>query len=495
MASDTKTRTQSPQAGMADPSTTGKEVSRPNGPPPGQRQQISMKQERENARQSMIEAVEAAKGEISKFLAPFGIEFDFFLAGLKIALMRIMRDDASFFTEVRADSFMEELFKVAKDGLVADGKEAAIVQYKGKATYMPMRDGFVKVLWRTGMIRDLNDNVVTRSEWDSNAFDYEEGDQGYIRHRKDLDRKPTDEVVAAYCAINLVNGGKIIEIVPKADLEKIAATSKTDKVRKEWAMEMHRKAAIRRAMKRMPRQAAIAQLLEHDDANYDLNRPSATRPQPVPRAALFSDKAHTKKAGDEAGKKPDADDQAPAATDDQIDEGAAGGGEIPKANPAVMDAVSAIMASTTLGELATAMHDASQNCPSDEITEAEREWLADTIEKQKAKLTPPPEGEEQGEASNGEADQPELEIGGGDDVPALVAILSTQAGEKVYEDPAIWMSDILSKMQTLSGPPLAAFWKVNRSFVERARYRGHTHQAHRIFAIAIERKIEEKPDA
>lgn len=262
--------------------------------------EASPKQRLENARVNMLADVEKHKMDIEQFLKPFGIEYGFFVGGLRVFLMRQAQTQPDFFTSITPASFMEALFRCSKDGLIPDGKEAAIGHFKGVATYLPMRDGFVKVLWRTGMIKDINDNVVTRPEYETGHFDYEEGSNGYIRHKPSLDRKDTDEAVAAYCVVNLNNGGSLREVVVKADLDKIAGMSRSP-ARKAWAHQMHRKAAIRRIMGKMPREAGIAQLLAHDEANYDLD--ALPKPAPANPAELFSDTASVKR--DEAEEKSD----------------------------------------------------------------------------------------------------------------------------------------------------------------------------------------------
>ena len=230
--------------------------------PPSQREVIAA------ARENMLADVESNKGDVTQFLKGFGIDYEFFVSGLKVFLMRQAQTQPDFFTGVKPASFMEALFRCAKDGLIPDGKEAAIAVYKGTATYMPMRDGLVKILWRTGKILDINDQTVTRHEMDADRFDYEEGSSGFIKHRPLLDRKDTDEIVAAYCVINLVNGGSVREVVMRDDLKKIAAMSRSPAMR-AWPHQMSRKAAIRRVMGKMPREAAISQVLAHDDDNYD----------------------------------------------------------------------------------------------------------------------------------------------------------------------------------------------------------------------------------
>jgi len=241
-----------------------------------QRRDLEVAQRRE----AMIASVTENKSDIEQFLTPFGISYNFFVAGLRVFLMRQSQTQPDFFTEVKPASFLEALFRCSKDGLIPDGKEAAISQFKGIATYMPMRDGLVKVLWRTGMIKDINDQVVTREEYDLGRFEYVEGDEGYIKHRPSMDRKDGDEIVAAYCVVRLKDGGVIREVVPKADLKKIAAMSRSP-ARTAWAAQMDRKAAIRRVMGKMPRAPEIAQVLAHDDDNYDLNAFVAAEPSGV----------------------------------------------------------------------------------------------------------------------------------------------------------------------------------------------------------------------
>lgn len=280
---DTLNREDIAEVEMADPSTAGKQIARPLG-------------EREArltaARDNMLADVFANKGDIAQFLSLYGESYERFEGGLKMFLMRQMQTQPDFFEKVTAISFMEALLRCAKDGLIPDGKEAAISAYKDKgglgvATYMPMRAGYVKVLWRTGLIRSINDQVVTADEEKSGRFEYEEGDRGFIRHRPSMLRKDTDPIVAAYCVVELVGGGLLREVVMQADLVKIAAMSRSP-ARQAWAHQMHRKAAIRRIMGKMPREKAIAQLLEHDEMNYDLAAPALTDRAPSGVAARLT---------------------------------------------------------------------------------------------------------------------------------------------------------------------------------------------------------------
>lgn len=281
---DTRDRETIAEAEIADASTAGKELA------PAGRVKTARELAWDDATTSLMDDVFAHRGEIAQFLTLYGEPYERFEAGLRVFLMRQAQNDPDFFGKVTAISFMEALLRCAKDGLIPDGKEAAIAAYKdrrtgrGNATYMPMRDGFVKVLWRTGLIRSINDQTVTVAEEKSGRFEYEEGDRGFIRHRPLMSRKDADEVAAAYCVIELTNGGLLREVVPADELQKIARMSRSP-AREAWKHQMHRKAAIRRIMGKMPREKAIVQLLEHDAENYDLDAPALRERQPSGVAA------------------------------------------------------------------------------------------------------------------------------------------------------------------------------------------------------------------
>src|SRR3546814_20446644 len=82
--------------------------------------------------------------------------------------------------------------KAAQDGLLPDGREGAIVPFKGKASWMPMVAGIMKKVRNSGEIADWNAHAV----YENDEFDYLLGDDQRIYH------KPTmgdpGQVVGAY---------------------------------------------------------------------------------------------------------------------------------------------------------------------------------------------------------------------------------------------------------------------------------------------------------
>lgn len=464
MAQDrTQDRTSAAQVEMNDGASQGALVA------PGQRQKMTVKQEQNFARQEMLADVEANKTEIMNFLATFGIEYDFFLGGLKVFLMQQMQKRPDFFTSVTKESFLEALFRCCKDGLIPDGKEAAIGHFKGVATYMPMRDGFVKVLWRTGLVKSINDQIVTRTEYERGWFKYIEGDNGYIEHQVDLERVDTDDTMAAYCVVELMTGGVIREVVTKSDLDKIAKMSKSP-ARGDWKFQMDRKAAIRRGMGKMPREKQIVQLLAHDDANFDnkLLGSSGSDSAAIPKDNLFDNKPAVRKRAEpkplpEKVTEPETPAPGPAQEYDAAEttlDGALAGILVTDARHAeTLEALAAIKA--------IALERA------DEMDAEGQDWVDETITARMAELAP----------KGGDAPE-----------PTLRALLTTAAGVVVYDDADLWRDDILNKMSSVKADQLRAFWKANEQFIREAGEH-HPEQSRRLLATARTLKLIPKEAA
>lgn len=445
---------------------------RPNVRPPAEARTAVQRAawEREQTRQWFVASAYANEAMISRSLKHQGITFDFFMAALELGLRNTLKGDDKFFEVVSIESFLEAVLKGAFLGLVADGKEGAIVRFKDQAAFLPMVEGFVKKIWQSGVVVEVNHNVVCEGD----DFDFEEGDNGFVRHRRSLKRKADAEVIGAWCVVKLKTGGTLIEVVDQVDLAKIAKVSRAEKgPRQDWAKEMHRKAPFRRIVKRMPKDQALGQLIAHDDTAYDLTRLAAAerteRLPAIPRAALFTDKAHVKRT----------DEPAPA------EEGAAAASEPEVVDP-VAAAVDRMLGCERIEDLETVvqaiMEDpelAEGNLDAESIA-----WLKETEETVRAELQPaaedpPAEGEAQ-------SDEP-----AGEEAPAsdaiMIAVISSATGERAYSDPKRWLDDILAKMAAVKGDPAVAFWKTNLPHVLEAKATGAAEQADRILEVAAGR--------
>lgn len=193
-------------------------------------------------------------------------------------------------------SFLTACFKAAQDGLLPDGREAAIVPFKHRykdadgwhqdliAQYMPMLFGLRKKILQSGEVTDLHADVVYRQELDAGRFVYEEGAEATLRYKPilDPDFRPTDEDVAlAFSVAKFKDGSKSFEVLRRWQIDDIRETSQTGAQfdrngnRREakgpwveWFPEMAKKSVVRRHSKSLPQSGDVLPDVEGEDLAF-----------------------------------------------------------------------------------------------------------------------------------------------------------------------------------------------------------------------------------
>lgn len=164
--------------------------------------------------------------------------------------------------------------RAAQDGLLPDGREAALVVFntKNKKTgewrklvqYMPMVQGIIKRMRNSGDLASIYAHVIFAKD----EFTYQLGDEPKIVHKPALlDR---GNPIGVYAVARLTNGEVQREIMSVAEVEKVRAVSraKDDGPWRDWWEEMARKTVIRRLSKRLPNSSDIDEMLRREDAQY-----------------------------------------------------------------------------------------------------------------------------------------------------------------------------------------------------------------------------------
>lgn len=187
--------------------------------------------------------------------------------------------------------------KCASDGLLPDGREAALVIYSTKVKgqrgaqdqwidavqYLPMVSGIRKRLRNSGEVDSATAEVVYRND----RFKYHLGDGALIEHEPpplDEDRGPA---IGAYAIIHLASGEVIREVMGLKEIERVRAASRS-KDRGPWVDwwgEMARKTVLRRAAKAAPQAATLEKLLARDEEAPELPTPEELAARP-PRQYL-----------------------------------------------------------------------------------------------------------------------------------------------------------------------------------------------------------------
>ena len=152
----------------------------------------------------------------------------------------------------------------AKDGLMPDGKEAALVPYKGRITYTPMIGGYYKKTHRTGKVKELIVDVV----WDCDKFQFINGDDQKIIHVPDILSVKT-KIVAAYAIVKMNNGAVYREVMTYDEVEKIRSKSQSKAIWDEWTTEQYKKTVYRRLAKRLPIKEDLDSLIDSDNELFE----------------------------------------------------------------------------------------------------------------------------------------------------------------------------------------------------------------------------------
>ena len=146
-------------------------------------------------------------------------------------------------------TFYAACMKAAQDGLIIDGREAAIVVFGGKCQYMPMVAGLMKKARNSGLVTGISSQLVHRND----KFSYNPAVDKAPNHNPDWfgDR---GELVGVYAVFYLKDGGTHVEIMSKDQVEKIRSRSRSGKAGPwvtDWE-EMAKKTVIRRGAKYVP---------------------------------------------------------------------------------------------------------------------------------------------------------------------------------------------------------------------------------------------------
>lgn len=217
-------------------------------------------------------------------------------------------------------SLILSCMKAAQDGLLPDGREAALVIFstrvkdgggkwvsKKLVQYMPMVYGLRKKIVQSGEVASLQTGLVYRAEMEAGAFLYEVGLEPPIRHRPILDLPAealTDDlIIAAYSIAKMKDGTVSVEVMRRGEIDKVRQVSQTGAVGRtgfngeareakgpwvDWFGEMARKTVMRRHSKTLPMSGDIIVDVEGRDHEAASSTLQLMQVQPDAPVALLN---------------------------------------------------------------------------------------------------------------------------------------------------------------------------------------------------------------
>ena len=214
--------------------------------------------------------IQAQEAELKKMLPP-SIPSDKFVRTVQTAIT--LNPDLA---QADKNSVLTACMKAASDGLVLDGREAALTiyntkqkdgSYKKMAQYIPMVAGIIKRVRNSGEVARLN------------AFVRYENDEFHVAYGLEmkLEHKPNFEdpgkPLGAYAVCLFKDGESDFEYMSAKQILNIAGQGKNaeqyDPAKGKNFGEWWRKTAIRRLSKRLPVDSDIARVVERIDDDFD----------------------------------------------------------------------------------------------------------------------------------------------------------------------------------------------------------------------------------
>jgi recombination protein RecT len=156
-------------------------------------------------------------------------------------------------------SLFGAVVRLAQDGLLPDGREAALVIFNTKnrsggwdkkVQAMPMIAGVLKKIRQSGDVAKVGAQVVCEND----HFVWKLGFDEDVEHAPPALDKPRGKVIGAYATAVLKDGSRLLEVMSLEEIEKVRKVSRAANNGPwvSWFGEMARKTVMRRLSKRLP---------------------------------------------------------------------------------------------------------------------------------------------------------------------------------------------------------------------------------------------------
>lgn len=184
--------------------------------------------------------------------------------------------------KVERTSLYAAFHDAAAKGLLPDGREGVIVPFKGKARFMPMIAGLMKLAKNSGEIKSTGAEVVHEKDTYEHWIDETGEHFKFVKSRGDR-----GEMVLTFAFAMTKDGGLYFEEIDTEEMKAIESMSRADDSpwKGKFKTEMMKKSAYRRLLKyRVPSSTDIDETVRMDDDMYEKD----TAPEPPKPAETTS---------------------------------------------------------------------------------------------------------------------------------------------------------------------------------------------------------------
>lgn len=157
------------------------------------------------------------------------------------------------------------------------GTDVYFVPFKGKVTAITSPTGLINVACRSGLIGSIDARPVFKGEVTAGNFDHELGSTRWVKHKKGACARPMGadanwrELAFAYAIVDIKGATQpVIEVLDRGDIEYYRSLSPSaNSANGLWGKfpaEAARKAALKQALGRVPKQSEVSEILAYEAA-------------------------------------------------------------------------------------------------------------------------------------------------------------------------------------------------------------------------------------
>lgn len=182
-------------------------------------------------------------------------------------------------------SLFGAVVRLAQDGLLPDGREAALVIFNTKqgndwvkkVQAMPMIAGVLKKIRQSGEVAKISAQCV----YENDDFEVRYGYDEDVHHVPPKLGQPRGDIIGAYATAVLKDGTQLLEVMDLDQLNKVRAVSRSGQKGPwaDWFSEMARKTVMRRLSKRLPMSTDVEDFIQRDETlAADFKAPEEAKP-------------------------------------------------------------------------------------------------------------------------------------------------------------------------------------------------------------------------
>jgi recombination protein RecT len=212
--------------------------------------------------QEVSQTLMSMKPEFAEMLKKTGISPEKFT---RVAIMSVQQKPELM--QCTKNSLYKAFSDCARDGLIPDGSEAAIVKFGNDAVFMPMVEGILKQCRNSGELGCIDAQVV----FEKDSYDSYTDEKGvHFKHTKSREKDRGKPILVFAYALTK-DGHLYFEEMTEEEVMAVRNIAKTKMV---WdgtfKYEMWRKSGIRRLSKRLPKNTDLENFIAKHDKEFEI---------------------------------------------------------------------------------------------------------------------------------------------------------------------------------------------------------------------------------